>query len=405
MLVISSTTLPKLWASIFLLVLPLALQAQPPEGSVPPLPLKKAMLRISTQNGDIVHKSGAFLTSVDEVGRQFKSTKAFSMELGWQMLGGREWHQTCHYPRVGIGAQYMRVLHRDEMGHPFSVYGFYEGNFARFKNLEFTNKAALGIALGFVTYDPKSPLPNDIISSKLNAFVELGVGVAARLSETLYLEPGLRFTHFSNGNTLEPQKGLNIASYSLGFRSLLARGPDATEPLRVPTSLCQHHHELLAFLGMSSRQVEFKNENSNQPIGTFGLNFLMANLHLGYNYEASHRLKLGGGVDLIYDGSNGQQDIFKSGLPSKDAIPFHDKIGLSVFVGAESVIDRLSIVTTLGYMVAQTRFKNSSPAFEQRLGFKYHFYRNLFAGLNVRAYNFSAAKTFEFHIGIRKTLR
>lgn len=41
----------------------------------------------------------------------------------------------------------------------------------RFKNLELTNKAALGIAYGFETYDPKSPLPNDIISSKLNAFV------------------------------------------------------------------------------------------------------------------------------------------------------------------------------------------------------------------------------------------
>lgn len=69
------------------------------------VPEKADVHGISTQNGDIVHKSGAFLTSVDEVGRQFKSTKAFSMELGWQMLGGKEWHQACRYPRVGIGAQ------------------------------------------------------------------------------------------------------------------------------------------------------------------------------------------------------------------------------------------------------------------------------------------------------------
>jgi hypothetical protein len=128
----------------------------------------------------------------------------------------------------------------------------------------------------------------------------------------------------------------------------------------------------------------------------------MANLHFGYNYEISHRVKLGGGTDLIYDGTNGQLSLLESGTPGKDAIAFKDKMKLSVFVGAESVIDRLSVVITLGYVVAETKYVGSDPSFQQRLGFKYHFLDDVFAGLNVRANKFRVAEALEFNVGMRK---
>ncbi|MBI5914706.1 MAG: acyloxyacyl hydrolase [Bacteroidetes bacterium] len=365
-------------------------------------PLNKVTIGISIESGNMFTYRTPFFTSIDEEGNVFKATKAFSIEYGWQMLGEKEWHQTCKYPHLGIGVQYLRVMKRDELGHPVSVYGFYNGNYLWSNNFQFTNRLAAGLAYGFTAYNPNDLKPNDLISTKVNAFVELGTGFAIRLSDFLFIEPGFRFTHFSNGNIREPQKGINIVSYNIGARSILGSIP--TVPKKIPVSECQHRHEVLAFLGMATRQLEFKEKYSKLPHETYGLNYLMANLHLGYNYEMNHRLKLGGGVDIIHDGTNGQQEVAKSGIPHKSDVPFHDKMGLSVFIGGESAIDRLSIVTSLGYMVAQTRFEDSSPAFEQRLGFKYHFYRNVFAGVNVRAYNFRAAKAFEFNIGMRKFL-
>lgn len=364
---------------------------------------KKPTVRLSMQNGNILKNRTPFFSSIDEAGNPIKATSAFSIEYGWQMLGGKEWHQTCKYPRLGIGTQYLHVMRRDELGNPFSVYGFYDGIYWGTKKFQFTNRMAVGLTYGLNTYNPNDKLSNDVISTKLNGFVELGIGMALRLSDIVFIEPGFRFSHISNGNIRKPQRGINIASYSIGLRSVFGSTP--TEPIRIPISECLHRHEVLGFIGMAPRQLEFKDSTNDLTHKTYGMNYLMANLHLGYNYEISHRFKLGGGVDFVYDGTNGAQECMKSDFPQKSDVALQDKIGLSVFIGGEAAIEKLSVVTTLGYMVAQTRFEYSTPAFEQRLGLKYHFYRNVFAGVNIRAYKFRAAKAIEFNIGMRKFLK
>ncbi|MCC6726335.1 MAG: acyloxyacyl hydrolase [Saprospiraceae bacterium] len=362
---------------------------------------RASLLRVSVLNGNILQQNRYLLTNINEAGYTFKAIKAFSVEYGWQMLGHQAWQEVNRYPRFGMGAQYMRVMHRNEIGHPFSLYGFFDGNFFSSKNFEITNRLALGLAYGNKPFDPNAVLPNDIIGTRLNSFVEMGLGLAVRLNDYLFLEPGFRFTHFSNGNLREPQKGLNAMSYSVSLRSYLEK--PIAEQVKTPLNDCQHRHELLAFWAVSSRQLDFS--DNNDPIHeTYGMNYLMTNLHLGSNSELSRGMQLGGGVDFIYDGSNGQFELAQSGPPTKKGVPIQDKLGMSVFIGGERVIDRLSIVGTLGYMVVQKKFKSSSPAFEQRLGFKYHFYRNFFAGVNIRAYRFRAAEAIEFNIGVRKFL-
>ena len=365
-------------------------------------PITKPIVRIFVESGNILKQQRPLLTSIDEHGNAFKTTTAVSVEYGWQMLGGKAWHQTAKYPRMGIGAQYMHIMHRNEMGHPFSIYGFYDGNYLRIKNFEFTNRMAAGIAYGFTTYNPEDAMPNDIASTKLNLYVEMGIGFSRRINDYLFIEPGLRLVHYSNGNTKEPQKGLNITSYKIGLRSVL--GQPYSEPKKIQIEKCKHRHELIAFVGMAPRQLDYS-DNNDLYHETYDMNFLMANLHLGYYYEVTHRMKLGGGLDFIYDGTNGQQELALTRIPTKEAVPFHDKTGLLVYLGGESVVDRFSIVAGLGYMVAQTQFIGSSPAFEQRLGVKYHFFKNVFVGLNVRAYRFRAAEAMELNIGVRKFIK
>lgn len=352
------------------------------------------MIRIAEMNGKILVNKTPFFLTTDEDGHAFKATKAVAVEYGWQMLGGTEWHQACKFPRAGIGLQYLRIMYRDELGHPFSFYGFYDGNFFRLKNFELTSRMAAGLAFGLKPYDPTDPLPNEVVGSKVNAFAELGLGLAVRLFDKVYIELGFRFDHFSNGNFKKPQRGINVASWNVGMRY----AGTYTEPVRIPLSERMHRHEVLFFVGMAPRQIEY------QPCETHDLTFLMANLHLGYLFETTRRIKTGIGADLIYDGTNGQLEAAKSGAFGNEAVPFRDKMGLAVFAGWETAIGRLSVVTELGYMVAQSRFVDSTPPFEQRLGFRYHFFPNFFAGVNVRAYRFRAAKAVEFNVGARKYL-
>jgi hypothetical protein len=221
------------------------------------------------------------------------------------------------------------------------------------------------------------------------------------MKDRVFIEPGFRFNHFSNGNIKKPQRGINIASYKIGIKAMMGNINNPKTYLR-PISKCMHRHELLAFFAMAPRQIEFKIDGNYNRHETYNINYLMANLHLGYLYEANHRLKLGGGLDVVYDGTNGEAEAAMDGIPQRGEVPFGDKAGLAIFAGGETIVDRLSFVGQVGYIVAQTRFNSSTPALEQRLGFKYHFFPNIFAGINIRAYNFRAAKAIEFNIGVRK---
>ena len=383
-----------------LLIMPFLSFAQT-EATAPPD--RENFVRLTTQYGTILRRNGPFFESVDAEGDEFKNIQAINLEYGWQMLPGKDWAKICRYPRFGFGVQYLRFLNRNELGHPFSIYGFYNGNFLQRKRFLWTSQLSAGLGFGLTTYDPTDDLPNDIISSKVNAFIELSSNLAFKVGNRLWLEPGIKFSHFSNGNTKKPQKGINIFSYALGVRYQLKEAENAFAEKEVEP--CQHRHEVLAYIGYGTRQLDYNDKDNDKPTETYGLTFSMANLHLGYNYELFHRMKIGGGVDVIYDGSNGMWELGQTRKPSKSDIAFTDKTGLMAFAGLESIAGKLAIAVNFGYMVVKTEFPRSTPRFEQRLGFKYHFYKNVFAGVNIRAYNFHVAKAVEYHIGVRQYLK
>lgn len=360
---------------------------------------KILVVRITGQDGHVLQQNRRFFKALNEDGRIFKAARIMEVELGWQVLGGKEWHQTANYPRMGVGLHHLHFVNRDELGHPFALYGFFDGNYFRTKRFELTNRMAAGLALGFKTYDPDDEHSNDIFCTKLNSFQELGLGIAMRLNRFIFLEPGVRFIHYSNGNVKEPQKGLNVYSYALSLRSALNAMP--SEPVHIPLARGYPRHQVLTFLSMAPRQYDFI-DNETPFHETYGLNFLMANLYMGYNYALTRQFRMGMGVDFFYDGTNGMKEAAAHGKPSKNAVSFRKKSGISIFAGGQKDIGNLSVVGDLGYVIVETRFPSSTPKFEQRLGFRYHFLPDIFAGVNVRAYNFRAAKTIEFNLGMRQ---
>jgi len=65
-------------------------------------------------------------------------------------------------------------------------------------------------------------------------------------------------------------------------------------------------------------------------------------------------------------------------------------------------VDRLSISINASYMLLQHEFPTSTPKFQQRLGMKYHFWENYFAGIDILAYEFHVAKSVSYKIGMRR---
>ncbi len=359
--------------------------------------------RLGIDYGYVLKQSQKFLESVNADGIPFRHFAAFSYEHGWQMGSGKPWREVTNHPRLGIGVRYSKILRRNELGHPVSAYGFLDGNLFRAGRVSLTSRFAIGMAYFDKKYDPAISPANDIISTHLNVYAEIGAGFEVRLSDRWYLDPLVRISHFSNGNTREPQKGLNLASWSVGLRHSVYPLSRFKRHLDLPPQT--HRHELLVFVSLFPRQQEFYNSDSTKFIGTFDTYFMMGNVHLGYNYELNRRIRLSTGIDLIYDGTNGQvEEVLLHGVPDKSAIPFGDKVKIGAFVGWESVLNELSIIGNFGYVIVQNKYKGSMPAFYQRLGFKYHFHKGFFTGLNVRTHKFRVAETLEFNVGMRKFL-
>ncbi len=360
-------------------------------------PTKAGFLRTSLQRGHILRHQ-PFLQNTNEEGREFRTANALALEYGWTLSGGGKWDGIYRQPGLGIGLQHLHIAHRDELGHPTAVYGFYDGHFFKTKNFELNSRLSAGLAFAPRAFNPQDSTSNDIFSTRLNSFQGLGLGLALRLSDAVYLEPGFLFIHYSNGNTKEPQKGLNVSAWSLSLRTLLH---DSPAPANVPVAESYPKHQAITFLSLAPRQIDFIDDGSRFH-ETYDLYFLMANLHLSYNYAVARRFRLGLGFDFFFDGTNGMKEAAVLGKPQRGAVPFRDKAGFAVFAEGERELYGLTIVGGVGYILAQTRFESSTPQLEQRLGFKYHFSQRIFAGVNIRAYNFRAAKAIEFNVGWRR---
>lgn len=367
---------------------------------IPPL-----FFRTAFHHAEFLPENTPFFKSLDEEGDPFRFTHSFMAELGWQSHGKESWQAANNFPIYGIGLHYMRVQRRTELGHPIAFYGFVEGNLLRWSFLQMNTYASLGMATGMKYWDPKDPLPNDIFATPVNVFSEVGGGISLKLNKHLWVEPSVRLTHISNGNTREPQKGVNAFGYRLALRWAPGEEHFAKRNLISERDLSLRKNEVYGFLGITSRQVEFSASNDDLPPETYGWNFPMVNVFAAYNRVVNQRFKYGAGVDLFYDGTNGIKAAVLEGRMDKNAIPFVDKLGSSVFLTGENSINRLSIYMGLGYIVLRKQYYKSTPRLEQRLGVKYHLNDHLFVGLNVRAYHFSAAKALEFNVGYRFFLR
>jgi len=80
---------------------------------------------------------------------------------------------------------------------------------------------------------------------------------------------------------------------------------------------------------------------------------------------------------------------------------FGDHITLSIYPSYELVIDRLSIILQPGFYLYRKKTADLSPAFYQRIGVKYHFWKDYFAGVSLRAYQYHVSDFIEWNIGRR----
>jgi hypothetical protein len=212
---------------------------------------------------------------------------------------------------------------------------------------------------------------------------------------------GLNVTHFSNGSMRQPNDGLNLISPKLAVQYNLS-----PERPRFDTSPIPPHRdvwELFVSLAAGSKSLrhEFRNEE-DVLLAIVETYHDIYNLSLGLQREIAYTHKVGGGLDLTYDGSRGTQVTAEEGGVNISEGTTSEKLSLGAYFSWEFVFHRASIVLQPGVYLVRKEINGNRDWFYQKAGVKYHLGKHLFAGVTVRTLNFDFSADFiEWTLGVR----
>lgn len=156
-------------------------------------------------------------------------TRSFDVQIEKSTRGKNYWQQLFGYPSFGLGF-YGTTLGNDAIhGKEFALFPYFKFPFVSTSNFSFSSLFGLGLGLVTKKYDAVENPYNVVIGSKLNIHFQAKFMARYRLSKRWSFDLGLAFAHFSNGNTAEPNIGINNLSLNSGFSFLIGETTPRTE--------------------------------------------------------------------------------------------------------------------------------------------------------------------------------
>lgn len=142
----------------------------------------------------------------------------FKIDFSKQRTGKFYWEQKYNYPEVGITFLYSELSSPEQIGTAYALMPFMNIFLNPNKKLRHSFYFACGI--GYLTdkFDRLDNYKNIGIGSSFNAAIRIFYHLQFPISQHFSLESGFGLTHFSNGATMHPNRGLNQMSVGLGLR-------------------------------------------------------------------------------------------------------------------------------------------------------------------------------------------
>jgi hypothetical protein len=270
-----------------------------------------------------------------------------------------------HY-NSGFSFQYVKFSHAD-LGEAANLFYFLEPFLIERKKVSWRLRAAGGINYGSNPYNPVSNPENDAYSSHINGYLGLGMSFNFALSNKLQMMMNATYSHFSNGNTKNPNTGMNYPNIGLGLEYQLSAK-------KVPLGKQLFYKEpwrfdMAVFLCNKSLPTQ-----RDRRFWAYGLN-----AQASYQVHPIHAFTLG--VEGIIDKSvraDLDTSIFTYNLNLD-----HRLIG--VLLGHEFLFNRMIFSQQLGVYVYKDVPKDVLSRFYHRWGINYKLSRRFMLGVNLNS--------------------
>jgi hypothetical protein len=217
----------------------------------------------------------------------------------------------------------------------------------------------------------------------------------------LDIDAGITLSHYSNGAIAMPNKGINTLAPRIAARYNFRKEFPTYKEWDIPQYI--NNWELQLILAGGIKQIPHDTSTDANRRSVIGVTYGILTLDAIMHRQISYKVKLGGGIDLAYNGSSNANFYIEGGEIFKLPVDLSYKLSLALLGSLELVFYRLSIIIQPGYYILRKQYENQPPAFFQRVGVKYHITKseNWFAGVTIRAYDFQVADYIEWSIGYR----
>ena len=307
--------------------------------------------------------------------------------LSWNTkhFGAADWEAHYNYPDTGISLIY-QDMRTETLGETIGLYAHYNFYFLQ-RALQF--RIGQGIAYNTNPYDARTNFRNNAYGSHLLSSTYLMLQYhRERVLGRMGVQAGISLVHYSNANVRAPNTSTNTFGISAGL--LYDLGPEErpdfkererqrlTEPLRV---------NLVFRSGV----------NESDVVGSGQFPFYILSGYADKRLGRSSAVQLG--ADVYF--SNFLKELIRfqaAAFPELGVDADTDYKRVGAFVGHELFINRMSLLTQLGYYLYYP-FDFEGRVYN-RIGIKRYFSDRWFGAISLKSHG-AKAEAIEFGIGVR----
>lgn len=328
-----------------------------------------------------------------------------NIEFGWQTTGSHRYDPILGYPAFGFGFLTYGFPETGVLGKPNAFYMFLNSPFKRWNRFSLNYIIRLGMSYNWEPSDPVTNPSQAALGSYRNLYISTGPEGQFLIGERLSASVGVKFAHFSNGQSSLPNAGMNLLTSHLGIKYDF-NGGDRPEYIKYPKpEFNEKAMEYYITLGNGIRQIFFTPDSTTQAqygLPKQGISYPVFNISMAAQYQFAWTGKFGGGLDFIYWGAyDPGWELGPGGVFQAKKHPFGDYLQLGIFASYEIVLNNVSIILQPGYrVISGDDYKDKPTDFYQHLGLKYHVH-DLIVGVAIRAVNFGQAEYIEWSLGYR----
>lgn len=301
-------------------------------------------------------------------------------------FGHKAWESRYNYPDWGFSFIY-QDMKNDNLGENYSAYAHYNFYFLK-RNLMF--RIGQGIAYTTKPYDKEDNFTNNAYGSDLlsTTFIMLNYK-KENIIKGLGLQAGISLVHYSNANVKAPNTSTNTFAFNIGANYLL----DYDEKQEyIPSTEDKKFTEKIKY------NIVFRTGiNESDVIGTGQFPFYIVS---GYaDKRLNRKSAIQAGTDLFFSKFLKELIYYYSvAFPEYDVTGDEDWKRIGVFVGHELFINKMSIVTQLGYYVYYPY--DFEGRVYNRIGLNRYFGDKFFGAITLKSHG-AKAEAVEFGIGVR----